>query len=163
MYKRILVPIDGSPTAEAGLMEAIRLARDQGARLRLLYVVEENVLAQTAGLDGSALYLGAMLDSMIAAGREILARGLALARERAVEAEAPDPARFFGRSADRIVEEAGQWPADLIVMGTHGRRGISRVVMGSDAEIVARTTPVPVLLVRAPESVPARARTETRT
>jgi nucleotide-binding universal stress UspA family protein len=47
-----------------------------------------------------------------------------------------------------IAEHAEGWPADLIVLGTHGRRGIRRLVMGSDAEYVVRTTPVPVLLVR---------------
>jgi nucleotide-binding universal stress UspA family protein len=51
--------------------------------------------------------------------------------------------------ADVIVENAKKWRADLIVMGTHGRRGITRVVMGSDAEGVVRNTPVPVLLIRA--------------
>jgi nucleotide-binding universal stress UspA family protein len=49
-----------------------------------------------------------------------------------------------------IVEKAKEWPADLIVMGTHGRRGLSRLVLGSDAEWVLRSTPVPVLMVRGP-------------
>jgi nucleotide-binding universal stress UspA family protein len=54
-----------------------------------------------------------------------------------------------GPAADAIVAEAKKWKADLIVMGTHGRRGVRRLVMGSDAEQVLRETPVPVLLVRA--------------
>jgi nucleotide-binding universal stress UspA family protein len=53
-----------------------------------------------------------------------------------------------GRVSKFVVSEAEEWPADLIVMGTHGLRGIERLVMGSDAETVARTSPVPVLLVR---------------
>ena len=53
-----------------------------------------------------------------------------------------------------IVEYAEQWPADLIVIGTHGRRGIRRLAMGSDAEFVIRTTPVPVLLVRGTKAPP---------
>jgi nucleotide-binding universal stress UspA family protein len=53
-----------------------------------------------------------------------------------------------GRASDCIVAAAKQWGADLIVMGTHGRRGMSRLSMGSDAELVVRSTPVPVLLVR---------------
>ena len=57
-----------------------------------------------------------------------------------------------GPSARLIVAQATEWPADLIVMGTHGRRGIRRIALGSDAEQVLRTSPVPVLLVRvAPE------------
>jgi nucleotide-binding universal stress UspA family protein len=53
-----------------------------------------------------------------------------------------------GRVSDVIVKEAAQWPADLIVLGTHGRRGAGRLLLGSDAEQVLRVAPVPVLLVR---------------
>ena len=53
-----------------------------------------------------------------------------------------------GHAADIIVAQAKKWRADIIVIGTHGRRGLRRLVMGSDAEEVVRTSPVPVLLVR---------------
>jgi len=56
-----------------------------------------------------------------------------------------------GQAGDYIIREARQWRADLIVCGTHGRRGIRRLVLGSDAEYIVRHTPVPVLLVRSPE------------
>jgi nucleotide-binding universal stress UspA family protein len=59
---------------------------------------------------------------------------------------------FGGRAADFIVQQANKWGADLIVLGTHGRRGVKRLVMGSDAEQVVRTTRVPVLLVRSKET-----------
>jgi nucleotide-binding universal stress UspA family protein len=55
---------------------------------------------------------------------------------------------FGGRAADAIVEEAGKWKADVIVLGTHGRRGLRRALLGSDAEEVVRNASVPVLLVR---------------
>jgi len=58
---------------------------------------------------------------------------------------------FAKRPCDVIVEQATQWPADLIVIGTHGRRGVNRMLLGSDAEQVARMAPVPVLLVRSAE------------
>jgi nucleotide-binding universal stress UspA family protein len=54
-----------------------------------------------------------------------------------------------GRAADLILEDAKKWSADLIVMGTHGRRGVRRLVLGSDAEQILRLSPVPVLMVRA--------------
>jgi nucleotide-binding universal stress UspA family protein len=54
------------------------------------------------------------------------------------------------RVAELIIKQAKKWRADVIVLGTHGRRGLARVLMGSDAEIVVRESPVPVLLVRAP-------------
>jgi nucleotide-binding universal stress UspA family protein len=64
---------------------------------------------------------------------------------------------FGGRAADFIVEQARKWRADLIVLGTHGRRGVRRLVMGSDAEQVIRATRVPVLLVRS-KATPATSR-----
>ena len=55
------------------------------------------------------------------------------------------------RVADRITADAKRWRADLIVIGTHGRRGMQRLLMGSDAEMVVRNTTVPVLLVHGPQ------------
>jgi nucleotide-binding universal stress UspA family protein len=151
MYKRILVPYDGSATSQRGLVEAINLAKDQGARLRILNVVEEYVLVQSAGLDGAGLYSGDLLKVLTADSKKVVAKGLALAQRRGVEAEALTLESFSDRSSECIVEAAKKWRADLIVMGTHGRRGVSRMMLGSDAEIVVRTAPVPVLLVRSPE------------
>ena len=155
MYKRILVPFDGSPTSERGLVEAIRLAKDQGARLRIVHVVEEYVVVQSAGLDGAGLYAGDLLGTLIEDSKNVVARGLALATKGGVKAEAGSLERMTSRSSECVVEEAVKWRADLIVMGTHGRRGVSRMMLGSDAEIVVRTSPVPVLLVRSSDEKPA--------
>jgi nucleotide-binding universal stress UspA family protein len=57
-----------------------------------------------------------------------------------------------GRVAEVIVDEVVKLKCDLVVIGTHGRRGFNRLVVGSDAEAVMRASPVPVLLVRAPEA-----------
>ena len=151
MYKRILVAYDGSPTAEQGLVEAINLAKDQNARLRILNVVEEYVVLQSAGFDGGGLYVGEMLDMLIADSKKFVDKAKALAARRGVKADAVTVKSMGARSYECIVEEAKKWPADLIVMGTHGRRGMNRMMMGSDAELVVRTAPAPVLLVRAPE------------
>ena len=59
--------------------------------------------------------------------------------------------RSTARISERIVEHAKSWGAELIVIGTHGRRGVGRILLGSDAEQTVRIAPVPVLLVRAPE------------
>jgi len=84
------------------------------------------------------------------AGNEVLARGKARAEAAGVAAEVALFETMQRRLADVVVDEISTWPADLVVVGTHGRRGIGRWVLGSDAEQILRSSPVPVLLVRPP-------------
>ena len=148
MYSRILCPIDGSATSERGLDEALRLARDQKARLRLLYVVD----AHLAAVDPyGTVNIADLMASSRAFGNELLERALARAKVEGVEAEGATLDTLSGPVGETVTDDARNWKAEMIVMGTHGRRGVRRVVMGSDAELVVRTSPVPVLLVRAPE------------
>ena len=146
MYKKILVPIDGSPASNLGLNEAIKLAKDQGAKLRLFHLVDEYVAVSS--MDGVTLDTGDLLDALRQTGKKIVAKAEAQARRHGLTPEAVMLESFGGRAADFIVQQAKKWGADLVVLGTHGRRGVKRLVMGSDAEQVIRTTPVPVLLVR---------------
>jgi len=146
MYKRILVPVDGSATANRGLKEALRLAKAHRARLCLLHVVEEFFIAQAGE---AVVYAEEMFDALRANGRKILTRAEAAARNRGVPARPVLVESIAQPVAEVIVRQARRWKADLIVLGTHGRRGLRRVVLGSDAEHVVRLTPVPVLLVRA--------------
>lgn len=145
MFKRILVPIDGSGPSRAGFERALALAKNQQARLRLLHVVDENAVIQ--GME-PAMNVGDLLEGLVAEGRKILAAAAATAKKHRVKVDTVLYEVLIGRVADRIVREAAKWRADVIVMGTHGRRGIGRLVMGSDAENVLRQSPVPVLLVR---------------
>lgn len=145
MYQRILVPVDGSHTATLGLQEAIRLAIDQRAKLRIIHVVDELLVAQN--FEGY-LNAGELIDSLEDAGKKALHNAVALAKKHDLKVEASMFETVGGRVADVIVREAKKWKADLIVMGTHGRRGLGRMVLGSDAEAVLRETQVPVLLVR---------------
>jgi nucleotide-binding universal stress UspA family protein len=147
MYKRILVPVDGSATARCGLREAIRLAKDQAAVLRLVHVVDEFLLdsAYLPTIDYDA-YCKARRE----AGQRTLAQMQAITREEGIEVEGLLLETIGGRAADLIVDAARQWPADLIVMGTHGRRGVRRLLMGSDAAVVLHSATVPVLMVREP-------------
>lgn len=149
MYRRILAPVDGSVTAQAGLREAIRLARDQSAVLRILHVVDQRVLVNVAG---GAWAIEAIMQSVRQEGERILSEAVTAARAEGITPETAMPENFNGRVHQLILEEARTWGADLIVMGTHGRRGVDHLLMGSDAEGVIRTSPVPVLLVRAPDS-----------
>ena len=146
-YKRILVAVDGSAPARRALDEALRLAQEGGAKLRLLHVIEENLLALTPE---AGMLAAQLLTALQQAGDELLRDALALAKASSVDADTVKVESVGGRVGEVIVEQASTWSADLIVMGTHGRRGLSHLVLGSDAERVARSAPVPLLLVRPP-------------
>ena len=149
MYQRILVPIDGSPPSEAGLRVAIDMAKLTGGQIRLLHVVDPMPFAYSA--EG----YGAMATDVLALMRESGEQVLRAARERVVQdGVATDTVLldgYGGRLCDRVAEQVQDWKADLIVIGTHGRRGLPRMLLGSDAEQVLRSAAVPVLLVRPPE------------
>lgn len=154
MYRRILVPEDGSRTSTLGVKHAVRLAKNQKAQLRLAHVVDEFIITQDLGIYvNTADLIGSLRD----AGRKILRNALALAHRHGINAEGALYESMGLRVADVLLREAKKWKADLIVMGTHGRRGINRLMLGSDAETVLRTSPVPVLMVRSP-SAPRRSR-----
>jgi nucleotide-binding universal stress UspA family protein len=156
MYKKILVSIDGSSASNLGLNEAIKLAKDQGAKLRLFHLVDEYIAVSSP--DGMAFSnTDDLLESLRQGGKKIIEKAEALARRKGLTPESVMLESFGGRAADFIVQQANKWGADLIVLGTHGRRGVKRLVMGSDAEQVVRTTPVPVLLVRSKSNPAHRA------
>ena len=143
-YKRILEPDDGRPTAAKGLKAAVKLAREGRGKLLLLHVVEEYSAFVAPEVGAS---IGPILDALRASGKKTLAR---VARSAAgAKPQSFMVENFGGRVADTIVRQAKRLRADLIVMGTHGRRGVNRVLLGSDAELVVRYSPVPVLLVPA--------------
>ncbi len=152
MYRKILVPVDGSHTSLRGLNEAIKLANVTGATLRLVHVINE--FAGGYPTEG-ALYFSEVIDGLREGGKRILSECERLAREQHVSYETELVETIGGRAADVIVSQASEWPADLIVMGTHGRRGIRRLALGSDAEMVLRQSSVPVLMVHSAEETQA--------
>jgi nucleotide-binding universal stress UspA family protein len=157
MYKRIMVAVDGSPTSLRGLDEALALARDQGAQLFILHVIDEYAMVQFPAIDGGGLYLGDMMRMQVEAGRAILASAFKTAAAAGVKADGEALECFTGPVWQCIVDAAARWKPDLLVLGTHGRRGFNRLFMGSDAERVLRLATMPVLLVRAPEAQAAAA------
>jgi nucleotide-binding universal stress UspA family protein len=147
MYRRILVPVDGSHTSTLGLQQAVRLAKNEKTQLRLVHVVDEFIITQDFG---SFVNAGDLIDSLHDAGKKILRNALALTHRHGINAQGALYETMGLRVADVLLREAKKWKADLIVMGTHGRRGINRMMLGSDAETVLRTSSVPVLMVRSP-------------
>jgi nucleotide-binding universal stress UspA family protein len=148
MYQRILVPTDGSDAANAGLREAFKLAKNQGAQVRVVHVVDELIVVSPELYGG---VYDTIAEQLREAGAAVLAKAQSLARESGVNAEAQLVEAMGGPAGESVVKAATAWPADIIVCGTHGRRGLRRMVLGSDAEFIVRHSPVPVLLVRGPE------------
>jgi len=145
MYQRILVPIDGSVTSERALQEAIKLANGSSI-LRLVYVVEE-----IYSLDAEAyafVNYPSLQEAMRNTGERILAQGAKKVQQSGSKVETALLDISGERVASVIDGEARKWGADLIVIGTHGRSGLGRLLLGSVAEGVARGTSVPVLLIR---------------
>jgi len=147
VYQRILVAVDGSKTSDRALHEAIQLAKDQGASLRIIHVIDTAPLTwdmdpiQMQEIHKSLRQIG---QSTIEHAQTAAQSGGIAAEARLIEIDTPGT-----RIASRIAEDARSWPADLLVIGTHGRRGIDHLLLGSVAEGVVRVAPVPVLLIRA--------------
>lgn len=144
MYQRILVPVDGSETSRTALQEAIKLARALGARLKLVHVIEN---ARVFDAEGMVDY-PALREIATKSGEQVLARAKEMAKQTGLDAETALLESGGDRNENVIVAEAKQWLADLIVIGTHGRSGVSRLLFGSVAEGVVRGATVPVLLIR---------------
>ncbi len=141
MFQKIFCPIDGSEPSERGMKEAILLARDQRAHLAFLHVVDLSPLIMYGPIVED-------FDRFREAGRELLATAVAAAQVQGVSAEIRMAEIMTGRPGETIAEEARKYGADLIVIGTHGRRGLSRALLGSDAAAVIGCSAIPLLLVK---------------
>jgi nucleotide-binding universal stress UspA family protein len=140
VLRHVLVPTDFSEASERALVMAVELARAFDARLTLLHVWS---IPNT----GYAEALSWPVESMEIAARRALDDALVSARKLYAKAEALLREGNEWKTVLEVVDELG---VDLVVMGTHGRRGLPRLVLGSVAEKVVRLCPVPVLTVGAP-------------
>ncbi|MEM5383955.1 universal stress protein [Paraburkholderia phymatum] len=147
MYRRILVALDGNDTASLALDGALKLAADSGAQLLPLYVIDVPVIAyDVPGFDPSIVR-----DALVEEGQRITTDAQSRMNQRGVTGtartvEVVSPGEDV---AHRIVAIANDWHADVIVMGTHGRRGFRRLMLGSVAERVLRSAACPVLMIPA--------------
>ena len=148
IYCRILVAVDGSISATAALSQAIALAMDQDATLRIAHVIDTVTLnAETLeGLEGFE-------EAMRHAGWQVLsdAEGVALRAGLRAETVLLEIGRLREHIADTIARNALEWRADVIVLATHGRRGLTRLLMGSVAESLVRVATTTILLTRGRE------------
>ena len=144
MYKQILVPIDGSDSSNLALKHAIALAKDQHSKLRLFHVVDLTPAYSSV----NAPHVVERQSALQAEGQKLIDDSSEPALAAGIQYNSKCITSFDKRIYELIDEEAKSWPADLIVIGTHGRRGLSRLFLGSVAEALARISSKPLLLIR---------------
>lgn len=140
-YRTVLVPLDGSELAESALDHAIELAR-AGASLVLVRAAEAHTAPGADPTDAQVKVVREAEEYLTAVRARLARAGV----------ERVDASVWYGPPADSIVDAARFRKADLIVMSTHGRSGLGRLVLGSVAETVLRATTTPILLVRSQEA-----------
>jgi nucleotide-binding universal stress UspA family protein len=144
MYQRILVPVDGSDTSRAAVQEACRFAQLHGSRVKLVHVIEDVRFFDAEGM----IDYTTLQDIAKRSGEQALAQAQDIAAQAGITAETALLESGGERIENVIVAESLRWQADLIVIGTHGRSGVSRLLFGSVAEGVVRSASTPILLIR---------------
>ncbi|GAB3031295.1 universal stress protein [Natronobiforma cellulositropha] len=139
MYSRILLPTDGSETTDRAFDHAVDLAKTYGADLHVLYVIDATVFAND-------VETGTIVEEFESVGDRVVERVARRARDAGVEPTTTAVVR--GTPHQRILEYAAEFDVDVVVMGTHGRTGLDRYLLGSVTEKVVRLSDVPVLTVR---------------
>ncbi len=141
-FQKILVPVDGSSTSTKALDYALQLARDNHSQVRAMHAIDE--LGYLSGYEFS----GELVATARKNATEVLHKAVLAAQAQGVPLDThliDQPGQRLGQT---VADEARLWGADLIVVGTHGRRGVGRVLLGSGAEQIVRMAPVAVLTVR---------------
>ena len=146
MFKRVIVAVDGSSTSKRALRVAAELAGERQAALCITHVVDLSSLY----LSEAPIDLTELEASALKSGKQVLEHASAIVQKQGLQPEVRllEVSNVGERVADVIARFAKRWKADLIVIGTHGRRGISHLFLGSVAESVLRIAPTLVLLVR---------------
>ena len=148
MYQRIFVAIDDSATSQKALDEAIALSKANGAALMICNALDESVLASAASGLVAVSNLGELEKAIRAQAEALLDRAVERARAAGLGAERQLAESENQGVADLIVGAASAWGADLIVVGSHGRRGVERLLVGSVAEKLVRKATTSLIIVR---------------
>jgi len=151
MYKRIMVAVDESFMTSQVMQAAIELAKAGGARLAICHAIDETILAQREMAMMLPNSVGKTEARMRLGAQGFLGRLANEAQAAGIEAEIRLVESEQKHVSDMLIEAATAWQADLLVVGTHGRRGIERYFVGSAAERLVRKAQVSLLLVRGEE------------
>jgi nucleotide-binding universal stress UspA family protein len=144
MYQRILVPVDGSEPSMAAVREVLKITTDRARQIRLAHVMElQEWTATPAGTVGDILRA-----TQRASGEKLLSDSKSILTAQGFDCDGVLLESHGESAAQAIIAHAATWLPDLIVMGTHGRKGVGRLILGSHAAEVVRTASIPVLLVR---------------
>ncbi len=148
MYKKILVAVDGSATSKLALAEAVRLAKAFQSTVRAVYIVDSPAMLFDVGYYDPA----ELRKSFIQAGTTLLGEiETSLAKDGVPQETALVETEGIGEDvAGALQRDAAKWGAEVVVIGTHGRRGLAHAMLGSVAEKFIRQATTPVLLVRGP-------------
>ncbi|WP_456410685.1 universal stress protein [Oceanithermus sp.] len=141
MYKRVLLPTDGSACSEAALREGLELVKTCGAEATVLYILE-NPLITLPMLPEGIPYEAELYEDLKKAAEETLERARAIAKEMGLEVKT---LMREGQPAPTIVEVAKDY--DLVVMGTHGRGALEKLILGSVTEGVLHRTATSTLVI----------------
>ncbi|TPQ48559.1 universal stress protein [Burkholderia ubonensis] len=153
MYKNVMVAVDGSPSSKRALDEALKVAASCGARLFAVFAVDKSILLAYGGrIDPDAL-----LDDVRRDGTAVLHDAERAISHAAVNGDTELIETELGQDvAERLQHYVAEHAIDLAVIGTHGRRGVRRLFLGSVAERFLRGSSCPVLLLRSDDPAPAK-------
>ncbi|ABO59252.1 universal stress protein [Burkholderia vietnamiensis] len=153
MYKNVMVAVDGSPSSKRALDEALKVAASCGARLFAVFAVDKSILLAYGGrIDPDAL-----LDDVRRDGTAVLHDAERAISHAAVNGDTELIETELGQDvAERLQRYVAEHAIDLAVIGTHGRRGVRRLFLGSVAERFLRGSSCPVLLLRSDDPAPAK-------
>lgn len=146
LYQRILVPVDGSGPAGKSLAHALTLAANQGASIKLITVVDE-AIGDYMGGELAWIDPQTLRDNLVRGARKVLDAALEQAQAAGLPTESElieSPEGHIGRT---ILEAAEIWHADLLVIATHGRHGLTRLLLGSTTETLLRKGNLPMLVI----------------
>ncbi|MBN9287386.1 MAG: hypothetical protein BGO43_15955 [Gammaproteobacteria bacterium 39-13] len=146
MFKRILVPVDGSRVGNFALSKAIDLSKDQKCKLRIVHSID--YIALTAGVEG--IDAVSLQKSLKKAAEKILEKAKKTAQKKKVKVEVKliESFKLTNRIDNMILKDAKRWRADLIIVGTHKKRGLKQILFGSQAENLMHKATIPILLIR---------------
>lgn len=148
-YKRIMVAIDGSETSDLALKEAIQLTKALHSQLCIIHIIQE---VPAYGIEW-VINQKRIQEIMRNDGQVILDKAKKAIENEGISAEIQliEICNAVERISEKIIEAVGSWKADLLVIGTHGRRGFNRLILGSVAEETIHLSQIPIHLIRAKE------------